>query len=312
MFLQALQGGSGHNFNFQTTNSSVLLRGAGGINSRVSVFAIGDSASPAPPRNANVRGQVNFANQANCSVDALVDRLWLSLDRSNNNGQMTLQASLTYGDGTFDVNTAVLGFQRAGDNQGGATTGGFAGPEGTINVNSNANSAGALLRVNGDLHLGYTTATAPGAPTTPERCWGRVVINGGTVMASNIVCGGVTKFSTNNQITVNGGKLIVTNAIGAADARVAVFTLTNAAEVTLLGVAVGRTNIFVNTFSAVAAGGSKSCQHTHHRRGDVFSGEDSAYFVHLGQLAGFQRVVHCPPGGLVCEVDRGQYDRQDH
>ncbi len=256
-FSQALQGGSGHNYNFYTTNSFALFRGIGGVNSRVSVFAIGDSASPATPRSANNRGQVNFANQANCRVDAMVDRLWLSLDRTNNSGQMTLQASLTFGDGTFDVNTAVLGFQRGGDNQGSATATGFAGPEGTINVNSNANSAGALLRVNGDLHLGYTTATATGAPTTPERCWGRVVINGGTVMASNIVCGGVTKFSTNNQITVNGGKLIVTNAIGAADSRVAAFTLSGAAEVTLLGVAADKTNIFVNRFSAVTAGGPK-------------------------------------------------------
>jgi hypothetical protein len=256
-FAQALQGGSGHNFNFQTTNSFALFRGIGGVGSRVSVFAIGDSASPAPPGNANTRGQVNFANQADCKVDALVDRLWLSLDRTNNNTLMTLQASLTYGDGTFDVNTAVLGFQRGGDNLGDAASTGFAGPQGTINVNSNANSAGAVLRVNRDLHLGYTTATATGGTTTPENCWGRVVINGGTVMASNIVCGGVTKFSTNNQIWVGNGKLVVTNAIGAADGRVAVLLLSNACDVTLLGVEAGKTNIFVNVFSAVSSGGLK-------------------------------------------------------
>ena len=268
-FSQALQGGSGHNYNFYTSNSFALFRGIGGVNSRMSVFAIGDSASPAAPRAANTRGQVNFANQANCRVDALVDRLWLSLDRSNNIGQMTLQASLTYGDGTFDVNTAVLGFQRAGDNQGAAASTGFAGPEGTINVNSNANSAGALLRVNGDLHLGYTTATATGGPTTPERCWGRVVINGGTVMASNIVCGGVTKFSTNNQIMVNGGKLIVTNAIGAADARVAVFTLSGARG----GYpARCRCREDEHLREQVFGGHSRrpqACQHTLHRRSDV-------------------------------------------
>jgi len=256
-FSQALQGGSRHNYNFQTSNSFALFRGIGGVNSRMSLFAIGDSASPATPRSANSRGQVDFANEENCRVDALVDRLWLSVDRTNNNDQMTLQASLTFGDGTFDVNTAVLGCQRGGDNLGSATATGFAGPEGTINVNSNANSAGALLRVNGDLHLGYTTASAPGAPTTPERCWGRVVINGGTVMASNIVCGGVTKLSTNNQITVNGGRLIVTNTIGAADARIAAFTLSGAAELTLLGIVAEQTNIFVNRFSAVTAGGAK-------------------------------------------------------
>jgi len=226
------------------------------LNSRVSVFAIGDAASPAAPGNANVRGQVNFANQANCWVDALVDRLWISLDRSNNNGQMTLQGALTYGDGKFDVNTAVLGFQRTGNNAVPASTG-FAGPEGTINVNSNASSAGALLRINRDLQLGYTTATATGGTTSPERCFGRVNINGGTVMVSNIVCGGVTKFSTNNQIVMSSGKLVVTNAIASADARLATLTLGGAADVTLLGVGVGKTNIFVNNFSAVTAGGVK-------------------------------------------------------
>jgi len=256
-FAQALQGASGHNFNFQTTNSTALFRGPGGLGSRMSVFAIGDAASPAPPGNANCRGQVNFANQTGCSVDVLADRLWISLDRSNNNAQMTVQANLTFGAGTIDVNSSVLGFQRTGNNQGSPSSTGFAGPEGTINVNSNASSAGALFRVNRDLHLGYTTASAPGGTTSAERTWGRVNINGGTVLASNIVCGGVTKLSTNNQIVMSSGKLVVTNAIGAADARLALFSLGGSPEVTLLGVAAGKTNIFVNNFSAVTAGGIK-------------------------------------------------------
>lgn len=239
-FSQALQGGSGHNFNFWTTNSSALFRGTGGLNSRMAVFAIGDAGSPAPPGNANVRGQVNFANQAGSTVDVLVDRLWLSVDRTNNNGQMTLQATLTYSNGVFDVNDAYLGYQRSGENLGAAASTGFAGPEGTVNLNGSA-----LLRVNRNLNLGHTTAAAAAGTTSPERAFGKVVIGTGTLAVSNVVIGGVTKLSTNNVIAVGAGRIYVTNSIGAADGRLAVFNATNGAQITLSGVAVGKTNLFV-------------------------------------------------------------------
>jgi hypothetical protein len=246
-FSQALQGGSGHQYNFWNDGSYALFRGTGGLTSRMSVFAVADSGSPAAPRAANTRGQVNFGLG---TVDALVDRLFMGVDRTNNLSQMTIQATMTLSNCTFDVNKAYLGYQRSGNNLGASTATGFAGPEGTVTVNSPG-----VFRVNDTLHLGYTTASAAGGTTSPERCWGRVNINGGTVMASNIVCGGVTKLSTNNQIVLSGGRLIVTNAIGAADARVAVFTLGGGAEVTLLGAVAEQTNIFVDTFSAVTAGG---------------------------------------------------------
>ncbi len=253
-FSQALQGGSGHNYNFWSTNSVAVFRGTGGDSSRMSVFAIADAASPAPPGNANVRGQVNFANQANTSVDALVDRLWLAIDRTNNNGQMTLQATLTYSNGVFDVNDAFLGYQRSGNNQGAAASTGFAGPEGTVTLNGSA-----VLRVNRDLNLGYTTASAPAGTTSPERAFGKVLINQSAVcLASNIVVGGVTKLSTNNVIVVNAGKLIVTNAIGAADARLANLTATNGGQIALHGVKVGETNIHVVTLTAPLVGPASS------------------------------------------------------
>lgn len=245
-FSQALQGGSGHNYNFWTSNSSALFRGVGGLNSRMSVFAIADAASPAPPGNANNRGQVNFANQVNTTVDALVDRLWLGVDRTNNNGQMTLQASLTFSNGVFDANDAFVGYQRSGNNQGAAGATGFAGPEGTVNVNGSA-----LFRINRNLHLGYTTATAAGLNTSAERCFGRVAIGTGTLAVSNVVVGGVTKFSTNNSITLGAGRLFVTNAIGAADGRLASFTANSGGQITLYGVAVGQTNIFVKKLNMV-------------------------------------------------------------
>lgn len=243
-FSQALQGGGSHNYNFTAANSTALFRGAGGLNSRMSVFAIGDAASPAAPGNANVRGQVNFANQANTSVDALVDRLWLSVDRTNNNGQMTLQATLVYSNGVFDVNDAYLGYQRSGVNQGAAASTGFAGPEGTVTVNGTG-----LFKVNRNLHLGYTTAPAPAGTTSAERTFGKVVVGTGTLAVSNVVVGGVTKLTTNSVISLGGGKMFVTNSVGAADGRLAVFSATNNSQITLLGVSVGSTNVFVKKLS---------------------------------------------------------------
>lgn len=258
-FAQALSGSANSRFGFRNTGtgSYALFRGIGGMSSRMSVLAVVDPASPAPPAAANCRGPLNFlgggAVQGGGTVDILVDRLIIAQDRTNNNGQMTVQGQLYFGAGTIDANNVYLGYQRSGNNQGAAASTGFAGPEGTLGVNSNAAGAG-VLRVNQNLHLGFTTASAVGGTTSPERCWGLLSITNATAMISNIVVGGTTKFSTNNQIHVHGGKLFVTNAIGAADARVASLRLAGSSEVTLLGVKVGETNVFVNTFSATGTG----------------------------------------------------------
>jgi hypothetical protein len=252
-FGQALQGNAG-TYTFRNTGSYARFRGAGGGNTRMSVLAIADSGSPAPPRAANARSHLNLGNG---QVDMLLDRLFLAVDRTNNLSQMTVEGTLTIADGIFDVNTAFIGYQPSGNNLGDAAATGIAGPVGTLNINSNANSAGATFRVNTVLELGHTTASAAGGTTSAERTSGRITVTGGTLMANTITVGGVTKLSTNNFITVNNGRLIVTNAIGSADGRLNSLTLSGAAEATLLGVTVGQTNIFVNTVSIIAAGGVK-------------------------------------------------------
>ena len=207
-FGQALQGGGSANYNFLNSGSYALFRGTGGMSSRMSVFASADAAGP-DPSSANTRGRdVNFSNG---TVDALVDRLWLGIDKTNNSSQMTIQATLTLAAGTFDVNNAFLGYQRSGDNPFG--TNGFAGPEGVVNVNGTT-----VFKVNNTLNLGYTTATAPGGGATAERCSGTFNISGGTAMVSNIVAGGATGISSNNVITMSSGAtLIVSNAIGSTN-----------------------------------------------------------------------------------------------
>jgi len=254
-FGQALSSANNQdNYKFRNSGSYARFRGAAGGNSRMSVLAIADSGSPAAPRSANVRANLNLTDG---EIDARVDRLFLGVDRTNNLSSMTIEASLTVASGVFDVNTAYIGYQRSGNNQGSPSSTGFAGPVGTLNINSNANTGGAVFRVNTALELGYTTASVAGGTTTAERTSGRVTVNGGTLLAKTVVVGGVTKLSTNSFITLNGGKLVVTNAIGSANGRLTSFTFAGAAQATLYGVAVGQTNIFVNTMSVPAVGGVK-------------------------------------------------------
>jgi hypothetical protein len=241
------KGGGGNNFNFNAAGSYALFRGIGG--GRISVWAQGD-ASGQGLSGSNVRGTiVDFGNG---QVDAAIDRLYLGRSRTNSNG-FTIQGTLTIGGASpgsiFNVNTAILGYQDV-LNLNPTPAQANSGPVGTINVNSNA-----TLRVNGDLHLGYTTAAAPGLPDYPENCSGVLNINNsGTVLASNILAGGVTKLSVLNNISVNNsGVLVVTNKLGDSTARINNLTLANNAQLTLRGVALGQTTVYVRTFAAASA-----------------------------------------------------------
>jgi len=241
------KGGGANNFNFNAAGSYALFRGIGG--GRMSVWAQGDASGQALS-GSNVRGTVvDFGNGA---VDALVDRLYLTRGRTNSSG-FTIQGTLTIGGASpgsiFDVNTAYIGNQDVLNLNTGAVASVANSPIGTLNVNSNA-----IFKANQTIHLGYTTASLIGSPDFPENTVGSININNtGTVMASNILAGGVTKLSVNNSISINnGGKLFVTNQIGAADAPINL-TLANNASVTLLGVQVGQTPIYARTFTAATA-----------------------------------------------------------
>ena len=242
------KGAGGNTYNFHTADSYALFRGIGG--GRMSLWVQGDaSGEGTTPTGSNVRG--NTCDFSNGQVDAMIDRLYLGRSRTNNNG-ITIQGTLTIGGNypitVFDANTVILGYQDV-PNLNAAPAQAVSGPVGTINVNSNA-----TLRVNGDLQLGYTTASAAGGPDYAENCGGTLNINNsGTVMASNVLAGGATRLSVNNSISVNNsGILIVTNMLGASDARINSLTLANNAQLTLLGVATGQTAIYAKTFSAVS------------------------------------------------------------
>lgn len=246
------KGGGGNSFIFERLNSYALFRGIGGGANRMSVWAQGDG-SGVGPSGSNVRGTV--VNFANGQVDAMVDRLELGIMRTNTTG-MTIQGTLSIGGAypgsVFDVNTAILGYQHFINLGTGA--GAVSGPVGTLNVASNA-----VVKVNNVLHLGYTVAPSIGLPSYPENCSGILNISAsGTVMASNILAGGVTKLSVQNNIFINRGNLIVTNAIGTADGRINILVATNGSIITLRGVVVGETNVFVKTLSMPNVGGASS------------------------------------------------------
>lgn len=227
---------------FNSPGSYALFRNADG--GRMSVWTIGDGDGPVPNSGAT-RG---LADLSLGTVDALVDRLYLGRDRTNviSAQNQTLQGTLTLASGTFDVNTAYVGMQEQGDQLGTGTT---SGPEGIVNVNTNA-----VFKVNGNLHLGYTTATTVAAPNSAQLSFGRLTIGTGTAMISNVVVGGITKLSVNNAITIGGGRLIVTNDIGAADGPLNSFVSSNGSRWVLHSVGADRTNIFVRTLNVPVVG----------------------------------------------------------
>ncbi|HLP77053.1 MAG TPA: hypothetical protein VK327_09050, partial [Candidatus Paceibacterota bacterium] len=199
------------------SNCTAVFRNTNGT--RMAMFAIADGAGPGAS-GSGTKGQLNFTGG---TVDALVDRFWVARERTNSTGA-TVQGFLTMSGGTFDANSAILGFQGQGNNLGT----GAANCQGTVNV-----STSGVFRVNGTLELGYTTATA-GHTTAAEAGFGKINISsGGTLMASNITVGGVTKVSGDNRITLTGGNLIVSNTIAGADKMLAVFSLSGASKLTL-------------------------------------------------------------------------------
>jgi hypothetical protein len=187
------------------------FRGVDGV-SRMSVFTVADGTGPGGS-GSGTKATVNFNGGR---VDALVDRLYLGRDRLESSDNDTSQAELSVAAGTFDVNTAYISMQELGNNlipeedQGNDPSGEVYG---TLNV-----STSAVFTVNGTLHLGYTTADA-GDKRVAEEGNGQInVSNGGFLIASNILVGGVTKVSVNNRISITGGgELSILTEIGQPD-----------------------------------------------------------------------------------------------
>lgn len=222
--------------NFFTNSMSAYFRNSDG--GRMAMFALADDAG-AGPYTSHAKATLDFSAG---TVDALVDRLYISRDRTNSDGA-TGQGTLTFGRGVFDVNTAIIGYQAQLTNYGPGV--GYC--RGTLNV-----STSGVFRVNDTLHLGFTTGLG-GTAATLQDGYGQLNISaGGTVMANQIQIGGISKVSILNNITMTGGaKLIVTNGVGASDSKLNQISMTDSSLT--FHVVDGFTNVFVRALTTAGA-----------------------------------------------------------
>src|SRR6185312_4051860 len=208
----------GADLQFAQTGSYAKFRNADGV-SRMSIFATADAADTAGQTlegttlgdNTKCGGNGKGVDFTKGTVDMLVDRLYLSLDRTNvtASGKGVSQTSGFYFvSGLIDANDAIFGYQGTGSH----TNQCYCYAQVTV-------SNTAVLKINKNLALGYTTSTTP-AVDLADSGYGQLTIGpGGTVYANNISVGGVTKLSGKNQINLNNGaSLVVSNSLGDATA----------------------------------------------------------------------------------------------
>jgi hypothetical protein len=211
----------GADLRFLNNNSYAKFRNTDGV-SRMSIFATADAGGPTQAAglgdNTKCGGSGPGVDFTRGTVDMLVDRLYLSMDRANvtASGKGVSQTSGFYfSSGIIDANTAILGYQSEGTQTN----------QSYCYANMFVTNT-AVLRVNGTLALGYATAV-PGSVNAENLGYGKLNIGpGGTVMANNITVGGVTKVSVGNNIVLTGGaSLIVSNGIADATPNGALGTL---------------------------------------------------------------------------------------
>jgi autotransporter-associated beta strand protein len=206
-------------FNPNFANSTAIFRGTNG--GRMSVFTVSDDGGT---NNAasNVKATIDFAT-GNGFVDMLVDRLYVSRDRMMivSNQTPNVQGDLTFGRGTVDANTVVLGFQEHSNKTDWTT---LYGAQPYLNYCQGrlVLTNGGIFRVNGNLILGYTADTNPEGSAQQYNTYGQITVYTNTTLAvSNLIVDGGLNFTSatarRNDITLNqGATVIITNQVGAA------------------------------------------------------------------------------------------------
>jgi autotransporter-associated beta strand protein len=175
----------------------------GATSGQVSLFDIGDGAG-----NSGTTTCLGDVNLQGGIVNIAVDRMNVGRASSAGTGANNSTGSLLFDAGTVTVNTLNLGFQSTANAKFGT---------GTVGVNSNSTiGASATLIVRGSAILG-NAAGGTGAAVTS----GTLGLTNGTVLAYSIAPG-TGSVST---VTMSGGKLIVTNAIGNSTAALGTLNL---------------------------------------------------------------------------------------
>ena len=238
------------NFNtaFAASNPAAFFRSASG--GRMSMFALSDAAAPGNTNSGNAAGS-NLKMTADFgagTIDAMVDKLYLSRDRTNSAGGFNSESTLSFGRGVFDANDVILGFQETGNHTN------IMYCRGTLTVTNTG-----VFVANNFIHLGYTTADPLNAGQA-EQGYGKInILSGGTVRANSILVGGVTKVSgatapNDNSITITGAgsTLLLTNTLGSpspAGAKLGTLTMTSG-KLALASVSTTTTNVFVKNLVA--------------------------------------------------------------
>jgi len=241
---------SGADFNFQNAGSTAKFRNADGV-SRMSVFTTADAGGVSFIAGSKTKcgGNGTGVDFTKGTVDMLVDRLYLSLDGTNNYGSgngYSQTSGFFQGAGTIDANTVILGYQSQGNATNGATC--YA----TYYLTNSG-----VLKVNNTLTLGYTTAAVQSAGGASYGVLN--IAAGGTVMANNIAVGGPAKTSLGNNIALTtGGSLIVSNGIADATPYGALGTLSLGGNSSLTlfvnGAATNATLVYVTNLTAASTG----------------------------------------------------------
>jgi fibronectin-binding autotransporter adhesin len=232
------QKGNGNvQFNLSFSNPSLVIRNVDQV-SRASLLVCADNSISGSGNSATANVDLTPG-----TFDGLVDTVYIAkgnIGGSGNTGAAT--GTFGFSAGTFDINTLEIGFQTANVVNGVTTGTMLVNNNGLITTNNSIVSIGAVLKVNTTMRLARTNGS-PGAVT------GALTVNGGTVMANNIVAGG-----GNSTITLfSGSSLIVSNSAGTLANPIRNFSI-NDASLTLPALNGGT----VLAVSNLVAGGSQN------------------------------------------------------
>lgn len=236
-------------------NAFALFRATNGTG-RMSVFTVSDGGGT-NAAGSNMKANLDFSTLVvngairTATTEILADRFYIARDRSiiAESNTVNYQGTVMFGRGTVDVNTAILGYQEHQVRRNNAQPQlGYC--QGILTVTNQG-----TFKVNGQLTLGYTADTNSVADAEHYNTYGRLTVNGATVIASNImVDGGPRNYShtegTARQDFINlvGANLIVSNTIGNLPGQ-PLNSFSTERSTNVWFVAVDRTNLFCRTLS---------------------------------------------------------------
>ena len=236
-------------FRVGVNNNGAVFRSTG--NGRMSLFTISDGGGT-NDAGSNIKANIDFwGGQTANFVDIQATNFYIARDRSfiAESNTVNYSGNFQMGKGIVDVNNAILGYQEHQVKLNNATPQlGYC--QGNVTVTN-----GGLFKVNNQLTLGYTADTNDVSVAQQYNTYGRITVNGASMIASNIIVdGGPRNYShtegTPRQdfISLIAGTLTVSNTIGNLPGQpLNSFSTERSTNVWL--VAVGRTNLVCRTLS---------------------------------------------------------------